>query len=62
MEYFSGWYMCKEPFIPVESDLDWCRNQFGESNWNSRWFYESKTGWYYFKNRSDAMWFTLRWL
>jgi hypothetical protein len=44
-----------------DTDYRWCEETFGAPDYTSRWWFESSTQKYYFREKKDAMWFELMW-
>jgi hypothetical protein len=55
-----GWWVC-EATTEDPDDFDWCEEIFGCPSPTGRWFYEFQGNKYYFKNKTDAAWYELRW-
>lgn len=56
------WWQVNAPFsIRAHDDYDWCSNVLGNPCYTGRWFYESASNKFYFRNKNDAMMFEIMW-
>lgn len=56
------WWQVDSPFSKMETDdYDWCLTVMGAPCYTARWWYESSSDKFYFKNKNDAMWFEMMW-
>lgn len=54
------WWQVKG-LVDVEDDFVWLQRLMGDPDYTARWWYESSSNCFYFRQQKDAMLFELMW-
>jgi hypothetical protein len=58
---FQWWQVTAPLEFPNDADYQWCLDIMGKPDYTARWWYESSSKNFYFRQKKDAMWFELMW-